>query len=452
MNIINSSKYFIAGVAAGLVLAASAVPVVEPSSVSARQDNIKRTVKIEYQLTGEPGIVTIDIQTNVSEGVWASIGGEHYQTMYGAVNRINTNLTTKSYAYWQPDVDWESNDPTKVNVRTVVTAWSTNSPPDYMVVDLIAMSNFLFYANAESLPGGIGARKYKTDYIVMRKIPAKGVTWRMGSPTTETGRPASPYFKAEPARLVVLTNDYYLGVYELTQKQFWNITDGGSSPTPSAFKDSEDADIRPLENLGLGVFRGGVGLNGNQSWPEHGHDVAYSKTTPKDYQLGYLRVKTGLLFDLPTSAQWEYACRAGTSGRFNDGTDSPDAVGWYASNWENDTTIPSNMPHVVGLLAPNKWGLYDMHGNVREHVLERYYWPEAEEGVTYLEPTIPAGTSNPLTSESDRYITRGGGYADADSDCRSAAIVRIQSTSSKVGYRLWLPVEIPHLGKPMEFR
>ena len=127
MNIINSTRYIVAGVAACFALAASAVPVVQTSSVSATQDNIRRTVKIEYQLTGEPGIVTIDIQTNVSEGVWASIGGEHYQNMYGAVNRINTNLTTKSYAYWQPDVDWESNDPTKVNVRAEVTAWSTNS-------------------------------------------------------------------------------------------------------------------------------------------------------------------------------------------------------------------------------------------------------------------------------------------------------------------------------------
>jgi hypothetical protein len=93
-----------------------------------------------------------------------------------------------------------------------------------------------------------------------------------------------------------------------------------------------------------------------------------------------------------------------------------------------------------------------MHGNVREYVLERYYWPEAEEGVTYLEPTIPAGTPNPLSSESDRFITRGGGFNDDDSNCRSAAIVRVQNPGVRTGYRLWLPVEIPHLGKPMEFR
>ena len=64
MNVINPARNIIAGVAVGIALSASAVPVVEPLSVSAHQDNIKRTVKIEYQLTGEPGIVTIDIQTN----------------------------------------------------------------------------------------------------------------------------------------------------------------------------------------------------------------------------------------------------------------------------------------------------------------------------------------------------------------------------------------------------
>ena len=451
MNI-NLSNCIAASVAVGLVFSASAAPVVQQSSVSAKQDNITRTVKIEYQLTGEPGIVTIDIQTNVSGNVWASIGGEHYQSMYGAVNRINTNLTTKSYAYWQPDVDWESNDPTKVNVRAEVTAWSTNSPPNYIAVDLTSMSNFLFYANAESLPGGIGARKYKTDWIVMRKIPANGVVWRMGSPTTEAGRPGSPYFKAEPARLVVLTNDYYLGVYELTQKQFWNISDGTQNASPSAFGEGADADIRPVENVEIATLRGAGSAGGAYSWPEHGHDVAYSTSTPKWYKIAYLRKKTGLLFDAPTSAQWEYACRAGTSGRFNDGTDSPDAVGWYDSNWQNDTTISSNMTHAVGLLAPNKFGLYDMHGNVREYVLERYFWPEAEDGVTYIDPTIPPGTTNPLTSESYRHLTRGGSYADPLKDCRSAAVVRVQSGNSKTGYRLWLPVVIPHLGRPMEFR
>ena len=434
---------------------ASAVPVVSPSSVSATQDEYKHTVEIEYQLTGEPGIVTVDIQTNVSGDVWASIGGEHYQNMYGDVNRVITNTTTKSHVWWHPDMDWGDADPRPYNVRAVVTAWSTNSPPDYMAVDLMSMSNILFYANAGSVAGGVTNRKYKTEWLLMRKIPARGVVWRMGSPSDESGRAeGGMMINAEPARLVVLTNDYYLGVYELTQRQYVNLNDGASSVSHSnVFGDGEDADVRPLENLNIYALRGnGSGPDSPYSWPEKGHDVIFSTSQPKYYKLAYLRLKSGLMFDLPTSAQWEYACRAGTSGRFNNGEDSMDDVGWNSSNWSQDPSITSNMTHVVGLKKPNAWGLYDMHGNVREYVLERYFYPEAEEGVTYVDPTIPPGTTNPITSESARYITRGGCYSETESWCRSAICTRVQNAGSKNGFRLWAPACIPHYGKPRVFK
>ena len=429
---------------------ASAVPVVSPSSVSATQDEYKHTVEIEYQLTGEPGIVTVDIQTNVSGDVWASIGGEHYQSMYGDVNCVVTNLSTKSRVFWHPEQDWGDADPRLYNIRAVVTAWSTNSPPDYMAVDLTSMSNFLFYANAESIPGGMTNRTYKTDWLVMRKVPAKGVVWRMGSPSDESGRAGGNVGKAEAARLVVLTDDYYLGIYELTQKQYWNISDGAT--LSCVFMDGADADVRPFENMAIASLRGNSAVGGTYSWPEHGHDVIFSSSQPKYYRLGYLRVKTGLLFDMPTSAQWEYACRAGTSGRFNDDSDSVNAVGWCSSNWNNDPAITSNMTHEVGLLAPNKWGFYDMHGNVREYVLERFYYPEAEEGVTYTDPTIPEGTGNPVSGESYRHLTRGGCFSEAASFCRSAACTRVQNGSQNKGFRLWAPAGIPHLGQPRVFK
>lgn len=429
-------KALAVGIAAAVSFAASAVPVISQSSVIADQDKLSRKVKIEYQLTGEPGIVTIDIQTNVSEGVWASIGGEHYQTMYGAVNRINTNVTTKSYAYWHPDVDWGANDPAMVNVRVVVTAWSTNSPPDYMVVDLTAKSNLLFYANVESLPGGVGDMKYKTDWLVMRKVPAKGVIWRMGSPATEPNRVTGWDANLEPARLVVLTNDYYLGVYEVTQKQFWNLSDGQSTPSPSLFKDAENADVLPVENVAWATMKGDHGTAGGAaSWPENGH---YAKVGSK---FANLRDKTGLLFDFPTSVQWEYACRAGTSDAFNGGTIGEYA--WYDGNCTNVTTNTA-MTHPVGTKKANAWGFYDMHGNVAEWVLERPYVPDAEPGVTYEEPTIPVGYS--VSSYRTHYMVRGGAYDNDVAHCRSAYCGHMQPTasSSKYGVRLWAPAVIPY--------
>ena len=447
MNI-SSARFGIAIASFAVALSASAVPVVTPSSVRATQHEFKRTVKIEYQHSGEPGIVTIDIQTNVSGSAWASIGGEHCRTMYGAVNRMNTNTTTKSYAYWQPDVDWESNDPVAANVRAVVTAWSTNAPPDYMVVDLIARSNLLFYANVESLPGGISDTRYKTNWLVMRKVPAKNVVWRMGSPKTEPNRTTSWDAGLEPARLVVLTEDYYLGVYELTQKQYWNIAEGLHTPSPSVFKNAEDSDVRPVESVKWETFKGAGGLvNNAASWPERGHYANFDAGTPAYYKLGYLRVKTGLLFDYPTSAQWEYACRAGTSDGFNGGT--VDEYAWYVKNSTNEATNAVET-HPVGLKKANAWGFYDMHGNVGEWVLERAYVPAADANTTYEDPTIPEGTY--ISSYSTHYIIRGGAFNDVVSVCRSAACNHMQSSvsnpsstsSAKWGIRLWAPAVIPY--------
>jgi len=446
MNIA-SAKSGIVVASFAAVLSASAVPVVTPSSVKATQHEFKRTVTIEYQLSGEPGIVTIDIQTNVSGSAWASIGGEHCRTMYGAVNRMNTNTTTKSYAYWQPDVDWESNDPVAANVRAVVTAWSTNAPPDYMVVDLMARSNLLFYANVESLPGGISDKRYKTDWLVMRKVPAKGVIWRMGSPTTEPNRTTGWDANLEPARLVVLTEDYYLGVYELTQKQYWNIAEGQYTPSPSVFGNAEDSDIRPVEHVTWESFKGKSGAAGQgASWPEKGHYANYSANSPAYYKLGYLRVKTGLLFDFPTNAQWEYACRAGTSDGFNGGT--VDEYAWYKANSTNEATNVAET-HPVGLKKANAWGFYDMHGNVGEWVLERVYVPEHDANTTYVDPTIPEGSY--VSSYSTHYTLRGGTYIDVASDCRSARCWHLQVVAgasdtvfSKQGVRLWAPAVIPY--------
>jgi formylglycine-generating enzyme required for sulfatase activity len=150
------------------------------------------------------------------------------------------------------------------------------------------------------------------------------------------------------------------------------------------------------------VVRGG-------KWP--GGDPAASSF------VGRLRQRTqGMLFDLPTEAQWEIACRAGTetalnSGRnlrFADRDPELDAVAWHFHN------VPSGMHVEVGTRAPNLWGLYDTHGNVWEMCLDSY----AEYPTTTV--ADPAG-GDPKNQQTARRVVRGGGFRNhAASTFRSA--------------------------------
>ena len=109
----------------------------------------------------------------------------------------------------------------------------------------------------------------------------------------------------------------------------------------------------------------------------------------------------GMKISLPTEAQWEYACRAGTTGPY---AGNLDEMGWYSNNSNNET-------HPVGQKKPNAWGLYDMHGNVWEWCQDWY-----DDNYPIGAVTDPTGPNN-----GSRYVVRGGGWTDNHiGDCRSA--------------------------------
>ncbi|MBO4545268.1 MAG: formylglycine-generating enzyme family protein [Verrucomicrobia bacterium] len=238
-------------------------------------------------------------------------------------------------------------------------------------------------------------------------------TFMMGSPEDELGRSDD-----EIQHQVTLTSGYWLGKYEVTQAQYEAVT----GENPSRFK---GADL-PVENV---------------SWEEAMDFCA--KLTEIEKDAG--RLPAGYEYTLPTEAQWEYACRAGTTTAFNNGTNieaseqiygecpNLDEIGWYYYNSDNKT-------HPVGQKLPNAWGLYDMHGNVFEWCLDRKSrYPD--EAVT-----------DPVGEGTDDYrAIRGGSYSyydDGAKNCRSAArnTGSTSATSNSLGFRVAL-VRAGSMGK-----
>jgi formylglycine-generating enzyme required for sulfatase activity len=368
------------------------------------QDGVTRAVTITYTILDEPAVVTVDIQTN---GV--SIGGENLWYFAGDVNKVVA--AGARTITWRPDKAWPGN---KVDsgVKAVVTAWATNTPPDYMVVSLVAAKGVNWYATAESVPFGVTNDMYKTENLVLRKCPAANVQWRMGSPTTEAGRYTAD--ARETAHLVTLTNDYYIGIYEMTQRQHELLT----NLRPSTYTNDAYYATRPVETASYNNIRGALSAGAN--WPSFGSAVGASSPIQK------LRDITGIdTFDLPTVAQWEFACRAGCGSALYNGKEldptwpyvSSDLalIGRYSQNGGKNGSAayaadcsPDYATAKVGSYAPNAWGIYDMLGNVREWCRDwfnaEYYLCDPETG-----PSSGSGRAN-----------RGGSCIENADKCRSA--------------------------------
>jgi formylglycine-generating enzyme required for sulfatase activity len=290
----------------------------------------------------------------------------------------------------------------------------------YLVVDMGGGTNVSAWPVTEldSVPEGGWTDEYKTTKLVLRRIPAG--TFAMGSPAGERGRATN-----ELQHAVTFSQGFYAGVFEVTQKQ-WELAMGQN---PAQHK----GDTRPVENVTWDMIRG----NGTGAvWPQWQQDSVDEGTF-----LDVLRMKTRIAFNLPTEAQWEYACRAGTTNALNSGKDltaadecpEMDEVGRYAANQDDGKGGCSEAHTAVGSYRPNVWGLYDMHGNVFEWCLDWYAasWTE--------EQTDPVGPST-----GDFRVVRGGGWEVPALSCRSACRGGIDPLDASIplhaiGFRLVAP-------------
>ena len=349
--------------------AAYAVPLV--SNVVMKQRAGSRIVDITYNLD-ESAIVTLGIETN---GI---------ALPDSAVTRLTGDVCMKVEAgsgsiVWNAGADWPEN--LTQFAKAKVTAWSVDAPPQVMVIDLTGGSSASsypvnYYVSTAALPyGGLTNSIYKDSQLVMRKISNGAFT--MG--------------ESPGAKRVTLTDDFYMGVFQVTQGQWSNVM----GTDPSDFKDT----FNPVNKVAYDDIRG-TAAQGGGGWPTN--DSVYTSSF-----IGRLRVKVGLTtFDLPTDAQWEYACRAETISYYSDGfstgadTNVLNELGWWSGNSGSKTCW-------VGQKKSNDWGLYDMHGNVYEWCLD---WHASL-----------TGGVNPKGAESgSARVIRGGSWYYSASNCRSA--------------------------------
>ena len=410
-----------------LASTAIGMPQVAVTAVSQHDD---RTLSVDYTMGAEPGVVTMDVETLESDGSWKGVSATSLSTAMGAVNRLVTNGTYR--ITWRPDdVTFESNavfDPEHARIR--LTAWPTNNPPDYMVVDLCAStdSRVRFYVSEEALPGGLLANPiYRESAIVLRRMHASGVPWTMGD--LDSG-----------AHAVVLDADYYIGVFELTQLQYALANDG----TFSGYYNVERM-RRPCDRLTYNNLRGTTG--DTSSAPEENTPSPTASSF-----LGKLARLTGVDFEMPTEAQWEFAARAGTMSyewptgvriSISGGVDA-NVPGRYNGNGGMKTSSaiygggevgPTNATAIVGSYAPNRFGLYDMCGNVQEWCRD---WFTAD--ISALN-----GACVENRGESYHRVLRGGSMRTSANDCRPTARTSlpphgcIDNWGNIVGYRPCAP-------------
>jgi formylglycine-generating enzyme required for sulfatase activity len=234
-------------------------------------------------------------------------------------------------------------------------------------------------------------------------VRVEGGTFQMGSPSSEPGR-----INDEGPQHQVTVSSFYMGKYEVTQREYREVM----GTNPSSIKGGDNL---PVENVS---WYDAVEYCNALSRKE-GLTPAYTISGSGDNRTVTWNLSANG-YRLPTEAEWEYACRAGTTTAYNTGANINNNTGWYEDNSARST-------QEIGRKPANAWGLYDMHGNVGEWCWD--WFTDYTSGTQ----TDPVGAS----SGSNR-VARGGSWFDSAQYVRSAC--RVHPTPSlrnrDLGFRL----------------
>jgi len=254
---------------------------------------------------------------------------------------------------------------------------------DLQSVDLAIASSDLFFADNELQL-----------YISGNNIPANMVPIPAGSflmgANTMTGAPYYPLASERPVHQVTISRPFWIGKYEVTQAEYLAVT----NHNPSHFQGASypNSGNRPVDSV---------------TWNDA---MAYcAALTTLEAAAG--RLPAGYQYRLPTEAEWEYCCRAGTTTEYHYGNTlvCAQANFWYSNHTTSHCLVGNTI--VVGSYTANAWGLHDMHGNVWELCLD--WW---NGGANY-----PAGPiTDPYVTSGPIRVFRGGGWLGVSNVCRSA--------------------------------
>lgn len=260
----------------------------------------------------------------------------------------------------------------------------------YMVVDLSKQVNAISYPiRYTDTPPDLNDDTCRKTELWLRRVPAGKFLM---------GTPGGGLTQHE----VTLTKTFYIGVFECTKDQYWCVMN--QDPTGLGYG------TYPVTNVGYSKIRGKYSVE--------------SQTF-----IGRLQVKTGLIFELPTEAQWEYAAKGGSESAtyIYAGSNDVKEVAWYNGNSDNHL-------HDVGKKKPNSLGLYDMSGNVWEYCLDWFSNNYSDNAVT--DPYGP-DTEQWVNNVNQGKVIRSGSCFDSASNCYiTERNSRRESAGGDTGFRV----------------
>ena len=288
--------------------------------------------------------------------------------------------------------------------------------------------------------------------VSFQMLPIPAGTVKLGSPADEEGRKGD-----EGPQVEVEVEPFYMGSHEVTWAEYSQFLQNyhrlsGESPAPIPADKLADAVSypTPMYELEAGPILDRMGRG--DKFPA----VIMSQFAAKQYTK-WLSKKTGRFYRLPTEAEWEHACRAGTTTAYHFG-DDPEKLkdyAWYFDNSEDATG--DGAYREVGKKKPNPWGLYDMHGNVAEWTIDQF---DKDWYKRFTGKKVKAADAVNWPKTQYPRVIRGGGWESEAEDCRSARRIATEPGMNQkdpqlpkspywltegfwIGFRLVSPVKEP---------